>query len=101
MNSPAATLSAQEIGALVGLVNQGRLHEAEGHARKLLAKHPDQGMVWKILSVALVRQGKDALTELGRTAELLPADAEAHRNLATARRDRGQWAEALVSLRRP
>jgi tetratricopeptide (TPR) repeat protein len=100
VNSPAGALSAQEIGALVGLVNQGRVREAEGHARTLLAKHPDEGMVWKILSVALVHQGKDALAELRRTTELLPADGEAHRNLATAWRGRGQWAEALLSLHR-
>jgi tetratricopeptide (TPR) repeat protein len=100
VNSPASALSAQEIGALVGLVNQGRVREAESHARSLLAKHPDEGMVWKILSVALVHQGRDALTELRRTTELLPADAEAHRNLATAWRGRGEWTEALVSLRR-
>jgi tetratricopeptide (TPR) repeat protein len=100
VSNPAGALSAQEIGALVGLVNQGRVREAEVHARTLLAKHPDEGMVWKILSVALVHQGKDALAELRRTTELLPADGEAHRNLATAWRVRGQWAEALLSLHR-
>ncbi len=76
------------------------MREAESHARTLLAKHPDEGMVWKILSVALVHQGKDALAELRRTTELLPADGEAHRNLATAWRERGQWAEALLCLHR-
>ncbi len=85
---------------MVGLVSQGRVREAEGHARILLATHPNEGMVWKILSVALVHQGKDALAELRRATELLPADGEAHRNLAAAWRGRGQWAEALVSLRR-
>lgn len=85
---------------MVALVNQDRLQEAEGRANMLLAKHPDEGMIWKVLSVALVRQGKDALTALRRTAELMPDDAESHRNLATARRDRAEWAEALVSLRR-
>jgi tetratricopeptide (TPR) repeat protein len=100
VNSRLGALSAQEIGALVGLLNQGRAREAEGHARTLLAKHPDAGMVWKILSVALVHQGKDALAELRRASELLPADGEAHRNLATAWRDRGQWTEALASLHR-
>ncbi len=85
---------------MVGLVNQGRLREAEAHARTLLSRHPEQGMVWKILSIALVRQGKDALAELRRAAELLPADAEAYRNLATAYKDRGLWAETLASLHR-
>ena len=56
--------------------------------------------MWKILSVALVHQGKEALAELRRTTELLPADSEAHRNLATALRGRGEWAEALVCLHR-
>jgi tetratricopeptide (TPR) repeat protein len=100
VTSSTGALSAQEIGALVGLVNQGRVREVEGHARTLLAKHPDEGMVWKILSVALVHQGKEALAELRRTTELLPADGEAHRNLATAWRGRGQWAEALICLHR-
>ena len=61
--------------------------------------HPDAGMLWKILSVALVRQGKDALQALRRAAELMPQDAEAHGNLGAACYDQGQWAEALVSLR--
>ena len=100
MNSPASALSAQEIGALVGLVSQGRLQEAESRARKLLATHSEHGMLWKILSVALVRQGKDAINELRRAAEFMPNDAEAHRNLATACRERGDWAAVLVSLRR-
>ena len=85
---------------MVGLVSQGRLQEAESRARKLLATHSENGMVWKILSVVLVHQGKDAINELRRAAELMPDDAEAHRNLATARRERGEWAAALVSLRR-
>jgi Flp pilus assembly protein TadD len=37
---------------------------------------------------------------LHRAAELSPQDAEAHSNLGTALRDRGQWDEALTSLRR-
>src|ERR1700680_1871007 len=89
-----------EIGALVALVNQERLSEAEHKVRALLTMHPNAGMLWKILSVALVRQGKDALQALRRTTELLPQDAEAHRNLGAALHDRRQWDEALVSLRR-
>src|SRR6202051_1441880 len=99
MNS-ASTLNPIEIGALVALVNQDRLSEAEHKARALLTMHPNVGMLWKILSVALVRQGKDALQALRRTSELMPQDAEAHRNLGAALHDRRQWDEALVSLRR-
>jgi tetratricopeptide (TPR) repeat protein len=99
---PAASrqqlLNPVEIGALVALVNQNRFGEAEHGARTLLARHPNAGMLWKLLSVALLRQGKEALQALQRTAELLPNDAEAHGNLGAALHDQGRWAEALASL---
>ena len=69
-------LSAHEIGALVAMIHEGRLSDAEDQARTLLEIHPDAGMLWKILSVALLRQGKDALPALRRAAELMPQDAE-------------------------
>jgi tetratricopeptide (TPR) repeat protein len=93
-------LNPQEIGALVALVNQERLSEAERKVRKLLTMHPNAGMLWKILGVTLLRQGKDALKALRRTTDLLPDDAEAHGNLGAALHDQAQWSEALVSLRR-
>jgi tetratricopeptide (TPR) repeat protein len=55
--------------------------------------------LWKILSVALLRQDKDAMPALRRAAELLPQDAEAHANLGAELRTRGQWEDALNSLR--
>jgi tetratricopeptide (TPR) repeat protein len=97
---PRAATTPHEIGALVALIEQRRLSEAEHRARALLKAHPTEGMLWKILSVSLVRQGKDALAALRRTAELLPQDAEAHGNLGAALHDRRRWDEALVSLRR-
>ncbi|HTV96342.1 MAG TPA: tetratricopeptide repeat protein [Steroidobacteraceae bacterium] len=98
--APRAPLQPNEIGALVALVNQGRSDEAERQARALLARHPDAGMLWKILGVALMRQGKEPLPALHRAAQLLPNDPEAHLNLGSALHDRGQWAQALPSLRR-
>ena len=99
---PAASrqepLNPGDIGALVALVNQNRFSEAEHGARTLLARHPNAGMPWKLLSVALLRQGKEALQALQRTAELLPNDAEAHGNLGAALHDQGRWAESLASL---
>jgi tetratricopeptide (TPR) repeat protein len=76
------------------------LSEAEHRARALLGVNPNDGMLWKILSVALVRQGRDALQALRRTAELMPLDGEAHCNLGAALHDQGQWAAALASLQR-
>ena len=90
-------LQSNEIGALVLLVQQERLAEAERQASVLLAGNSDVGMLWKILSIALLRQEKDALPALRRTAELLPMDAEAHANLGGALHDRGHWVEALQS----
>ena len=96
----ALGLSTYDISALVKLVNQERLGEAEHSARTLLKAYPGAGMLWKILSVAQLRQGKDALPALRKTAELMPLDAEAHRNLGAALHDQGQWALALESFRR-
>ena len=62
--------------------------------------HPRAGILWKILSVALLRQGKAALPELIEATLLLPDDAEAQGNLGAALCDLGRWAEALPSLRR-
>ncbi|MGC1729608.1 MAG: tetratricopeptide repeat protein [Steroidobacteraceae bacterium] len=93
-------MNPNRIGALVALIEQRRLGEAEEQARALLKTHPAEGMLWKILSVSLVRQGKDALPALRRTAELLPQDAESHANLGAALHDLGRWEEALVSLQR-
>lgn len=87
-----------EVGALVAFVNEDRLGEAERGARSLLAIYSDVGMLWKILSVALVRQGKDAIQSLRKAADLLPNDAEALSNLGSALHDRELWDEALKYL---
>jgi len=89
-----------EIGTLAGLVNAGHLQEAESRANALLRVQPAAGMLWKILSVALLRQGKQALPALRRAAELLPQDAETHANLGSEQLARGEWQAALSSLRR-
>jgi tetratricopeptide (TPR) repeat protein len=96
----AAHINAEEIGALVALVNQGRLGEAEQRTTTLLRVQPAAGILWKILGVALLRQEKNALAALRRAAELLPEDAEAHANLGAELRVRSKWEEALVSLRK-
>jgi tetratricopeptide (TPR) repeat protein len=95
-----ATLNSNEIDTLVALLNQGRSSEAEHMARALLNIHPNAGMLWKIMSVALATQGKEALPAIRRTAELMPNDAEVHGNLAAALGNRGQWVEAVAAYRR-
>lgn len=98
--SRVTELQPSDIGSLVALANAGAHAAAEGGARGLLAKHPHAGILWKILSVALLRQGKAALPELQQAALLMPDDAEAHGNLGAALCDLDRWAEALPSLRR-
>jgi tetratricopeptide (TPR) repeat protein len=96
----SASLSPRELGGLVALIDQGRLTEAEERALVLLKTHPATGIVWKVLSVVLVRGGKNALPALRRAAELLPGDAEAQGNLGSALLAAGQWSEALATLHR-
>ena len=100
MVSRVNLLNAEAIGELVALVNEDRLSEAESTARRLLATHPNVGMLWKILGVALLRQGKEALPALHKSAELMADDPEAHRNLGASLCEQGQWALGLESFRR-
>jgi tetratricopeptide (TPR) repeat protein len=94
------TLNSHELGALVRLMNQGRLPEAEYNARVLLKSHPNAGILWKLMGVMLARQGKDALDAFRAAAELMPNDAEAHGHLGALLHDREQWSDALASLSR-
>jgi tetratricopeptide (TPR) repeat protein len=87
------------IGALVALVGQERLDEAERETRALIERHGEVGVLWKILGVVLLRQGRDAVAVLAKAAAMLPDDAEAHGNLGAALHDLGRWREAAPSLR--
>ena len=96
----AGTLSPRDITALVSLIEQGQLRDAERQARALLASYPNAGILWKVLSVTLKRRGQDPRQALQKAAELLPQDAEAQRNLGMYLGEQGQWKPALASLRR-
>jgi tetratricopeptide (TPR) repeat protein len=85
---------------LINLLNQQRLPEAEAGALAALGAQASSGILWKILSVALVRQNKEALVALRRASDLLPDDLEAQSNLASALHERGEWAAALPYLQR-
>jgi tetratricopeptide (TPR) repeat protein len=98
--TPEEILTPQTVSALAALVNQGRLGEAEQRARALLQTHSDDATLWKILGVARLRQGKDAVQALSRATELAADDAEAHANLGAALAERGRREEAMMSLRR-
>src|SRR5205807_7843378 len=95
----AAAPDARQIAQLVEAVHQGRLEEAVKQAERLLRAQPQAGILWKILGVALMRQGKEALPALRQAAQLLSQDAEAHANLGAELRARGEREAALGSLR--
>jgi tetratricopeptide (TPR) repeat protein len=84
---------------LIALFNNGRYVELEQQARQLLDGEPQSGFLWKVLSVALQMQGKDALLALRTTCKLLPNDAEASSNLGNTLRDLGQLEEAAAQYR--
>jgi tetratricopeptide (TPR) repeat protein len=97
---PREGLAAAELDQLVTLANAGRHAEVERRAGVLLQQWPDSGALWRVLGFALWMQGKDAVAVLQKTAHLLPNDAEAHGNLGTALRARGQLADAIDCYRR-
>ncbi|MSP48384.1 MAG: tetratricopeptide repeat protein [Alphaproteobacteria bacterium] len=94
--------SPDEIGALVMLFSQARLAEAEPLARGMTGRFPDHGFGWKMLGAVLIEQGRgaEALSPLETAAALWPGDAEAHTNLASARKDQGRPSDADVGYRR-
>lgn len=96
--SAAPVDAANQLARLVELANAGRYPDMESFARNMACEHPQSGLAWKALSVALQMQGKDALQEAGRAAELLPRDADCHGNLGTAYRRMGRLKEAICSF---
>jgi len=64
-------------------------------ARALLAQAPQDGQLWKALSVAQQMLGEDALPALQRAMQLLPGDADLPANLGALLAARGRWGEAL------
>ena len=96
---PAAADDGRELTTLVTMLHAGALDAVERRCRTLLVARPLDGMLWKILSVAVLRQGKSALPALERAAQLLPRDAETHLNLGIALAAVGKRAEAVASYR--
>ncbi len=96
----APTGRSPVLNQLAALVGPGRYLELESGAQELLTRHPNSGVLWKLLGLSLWVQGKDALPALEKAAELLPSDAEAHSNLGNAFRAAGRLEHAVRSHRR-
>ena len=89
----------RELTTLVTMLHTGALEAVERRCRELLAARPAAGMLWKILSVALLRQNREALPALRRAVELLPRDAETHLNLGIAQAAAGEREASVASYR--
>jgi tetratricopeptide (TPR) repeat protein len=96
----APGLDPSELQAIATLVDRQQWDEVEHKSAALVAARPATGLAWKILSVAQLRQGKQAMPALRRAAQLLPDDAEAHANLGAILHSEGQLVEALASYYR-
>lgn len=96
---PTTADQGRELTTLVTMLHAGALDAVEQRCRTLLEARPLDGMLWKILSVALLRQGRNALPSLARAVELLPRDAETHLNLGIALAATGKRTDAVASYR--
>jgi len=88
------------LSELPSLLNAGRYVELESKLRELLDQHPNSGMLWQLLGIALARQGRDAVHASAMAVKLLPVDAGAHNNLGNALARRGQLEQAVASYLR-
>ncbi|MFG6463783.1 tetratricopeptide repeat protein [Roseateles sp. DXS20W] len=82
---------------LFTLFRNGCHAEMAQQARALIDTRPDDGQLWKALSVAQQMLGQDALPALRRAMQLLPQDAELAANLGALLAARGQWDEACAA----
>lgn len=95
-----AQVAAADPGArLIALLVAGQAAQAESEARAMVERDPAFGFGWKVLGIALAQQGKGALDALRQAAQVLPDDAEAQSNLATALREAGCPGEAAAFFR--
>src|SRR5580692_7568390 len=56
--SGSAAPGSPEVTKLVAVLEGGQLAQAESQAAARLAEEPGNGLLWKVLSVAQMRQGK-------------------------------------------
>ncbi|MDB5849442.1 MAG: glycosyltransferase [Rhodoferax sp.] len=97
----AAALTVSDKEGLVALFRTGDYTAGEARARDLIARHPDDGFLWKALGTMLQPQGRkeEALKAKIRAAELLPCDVEALCNLGRSYFELGRPPEAETALR--
>jgi predicted O-linked N-acetylglucosamine transferase (SPINDLY family) len=91
---------ADVLSKLAALMNQNRAVDLENMSHDLLNRYPTSGVIWQIMGISLVRQGKDALQAVERAAHLLPGEAGAQINLGNALGRLGRLDEAARAFRK-
>lgn len=92
------TSSNARYRSLVNLYKSNQFSELEVQARKFLLKYHNNGEVWKLLGLALLRQQRNDLMVWENAAKLLPNDAEVHFNLGNCYRGYKRFSEAINSF---
>lgn len=90
------TPTPAEMDETLAIFFAGRYVEMEAQGRRLLDRYRNSGFAWKVLGVALLNQGKDALDALSKAVALSPDDAAAHSNLGIVLGNLGQLDEAVA-----
>ncbi len=98
----ASTLDPGDALELLSLLHDGKLAECEAAARDITTRFPQFASGWKVLGVALQRQGRlaQAFPILLRAAQMLPEDSEAQGNLGLALLEADELAQGEHFLRR-
>ena len=89
-----------ELRCLAGLLGEARYGELEARAIVLLGQFPACGLAWKVLGVARLMNGQDALATLHQATVLLAGDGEAHYNFGIGLQQAGRFDLALASFTR-
>ncbi len=93
LTSPAS----EDVATLFAQFQSGNAVDGERHVRRLLGLFPDYGLGWKALGLFLQQQNAfpAALVALQKATQLLPNDAEAHLNYASALHGQGKFSDAI------
>jgi tetratricopeptide (TPR) repeat protein len=98
---PANAAPQEQVNAVIGLFNQGRIDEVLERMRALLERYPEDVMLHNIQGGANASLGRfDAAIEcFDRAIAVNPGFSEAHYNRANALKEKGDLAAAIAGFR--
>jgi dTDP-4-amino-4,6-dideoxygalactose transaminase/predicted O-linked N-acetylglucosamine transferase (SPINDLY family) len=94
-------LNSNIVNSVMDLLQRGLFSEAEVASRELVVNYPENNFAWKVLGIALKKQGynEESMVSMQRAVEVLPGDAESHYNLGHIFKDLERLDEAEASFR--